>query len=110
MTPVRHFPGEALGDKGIYTYHFSYVLPKAVEAKMKYYNERVQNCIDDDWYRNVFMRFRENREHWIDSHFDVQPVNHDTKENYPWRIKPLHRPLPACLKALEEDIRRELES
>jgi hypothetical protein len=110
VTPVRHFPGEVLGDEGIYTYHFSYVLPRSVEAKMKYYNERVQNCIDDDWYRNVFMRFRENREHWIDSHFDVQPVNHETKQNYPWRINPLHRPLPGCLKELEEDISRELES
>jgi len=105
----RPFPPRFFIDRGIYTYHFSYVFPQSVLIKMKYYNERLPNCIKDGWFDNVFMKFKENREKWIASHFDVQPINPETKQNYPYRIKPLDNPLPRCLKGLEEDIQKEVQ-
>lgn len=104
----KPFPEDFFTRKGIYNYHFSYVLPRSVLIKMEYYNERLPNCIKPGWYENIFMKFKENREEWIRTNFDVQPINPETGQNYLCKIKPLDRSLPACFKHLEEDINKQL--
>ena len=102
------FPEKLFTDKNVYNFHFSYILPKLVAIKMKYYDERLPNTIKPGWYENVFLKFKQYREEWIRTGFDVQPIHPDTLQNYPYRLKPLDVPLPFCLKALENDLRKEI--
>ncbi len=105
---AKLFPDELLCQRDIYNFHFSYVLPKSVKNKMKYYQQRTPGSTRPGWYENVFMRFSEKREEWIESQFDVGPI--DTKNGYhfPFVLKPLHKSLPACFKDLEKDIIHEI--
>jgi hypothetical protein len=106
----KPFPDDLFTRKGIYNYHFSYVLPKTVATKIRYYNKRLPNCIKPGWYENIFMKFRENREEWIRTKFDVQPINPETGQHYLCRIKALDTALPPCLKNLEKDICKQIQA
>ena len=76
---------------------------------MKYYNSRHPESIKPHWYENVFLKFRENKDEWIRSGFDVQPINGDKFPSYKQRLKALGRRLPPFLKDLETEIKRECE-
>lgn len=102
------FPDELLASRGIYNYHFSYVLPKSVENKMAYYNERVPGSTRLGWYRDVYRRFPERREEWIKSRFDVASIDSGIDYHLSCIIKPLDKTLPACLRDLEKDIIEEI--
>ena len=109
IIPATLFPEEWLTRRGIYNFHFSYILPKAVRNKMKYYNERVPGSVKPGWYQNVFLNFKNKREEWIKSWFDIQPIDPTTGLNYLCRIKPLDKILPPCLNNLTKDINQEIE-
>ena len=108
IVPGHLFPEKLLTCRGVYNFHFSYVLPKSVRNKMKYYNRRVPGSVKKGWYRDVFMKFSQKREEWILTRYDVQPIDPETGENFPLCLKPLDKKLPACLKDLEKDIRQEM--
>jgi hypothetical protein len=110
IIPGKLFPDDFFARKNIYNFHFSYILPKSVQDKMLYYNERVPGSVKSGWFDDVFMKFPEKREEWIASDFDVQPIDPATGQNYACGIKPLDKNLPACLKDLEKDIHREIRS
>lgn len=98
------FPEDVLLEKNIFTYHFSYVLPEAVLAKMMYYDERNPNHYRDGWYENIFLKFKEKRADWIKKKFNVQPVKPNNMLGFPYIIGSLKTPLPQCLEGLERDI------
>jgi hypothetical protein len=68
----------------------------------------VPGSVKKGWYKEVFMKFQEKRQEWIDTWYDVQPIDPETGENFPLRIKPLDKKLPACLKGLVNDINQEI--
>ncbi len=107
VTPCKKFPVDRFLENNIYAYHFSYVLPPSVLTKMKYYDSRMSASIKAGWYENIFMKFRENRDEWIASGFDVQPINAEKFPSYKQRLKPLGHHLPAFLKDLEREIKKE---
>ncbi len=74
---------------------------------MKYYDSRMPDSIKTGWYEHIFMKFRENRDEWIASGFDVQPINAEKFPSYKQRLKPLGHHLPAFLKDLEREIKKE---
>jgi len=102
--PGKIAPQHHLIKNGIYTYHFSYVLPESVKMKLKYYNHRTPGCIKDDWFKNVFSKFKQNKEKWIKNDFDVQPINPDKYSSFPERLRPLGHKLPDFLSGLKKDL------
>jgi len=109
VTPCRIFPAARFLSSEIYTYHFSYVLPKSVQTKMEYYNSRHPESIKKDWYQDIFMQFKKNREKWIQSGFDVQPLNSDKFPSYKQKLKALGGDLPPFLKNLEAELIKECQ-
>ncbi len=107
VAPCSTYPADRFLENKIFTYHFSYVWPGSVLTKMKYYDSRIPESINADWYENVFMKFSEHRDEWIASGFDVQPINAEKFPSYKQRLKPLDHSLPAFLKGLEADIKKE---
>lgn len=105
---AKLFPDELLCQRDIYNFHFSYVLPKSVKNKMKYYQERTPGSTKLGWYQDVFMRFSEKREQWIESNFDVGSVDPKNGYHFPHVLKTLHKTLPACFTELEKEIIQEL--
>lgn len=91
-------------DANIFTYHFSYILDSAVRMKIKYYNTRIPGCIKNNWYENIFCQFKENKEKWINSEFDVQPLSKSAAGYVKQRIKPLGHDLPPFLNDLIKDL------
>jgi len=89
---------------GIYTYHFSYVLDRSVKMKMKYYNHRIPGCIRKDWYEEVFSKFKDHKERWIEEDFNVQPLSSNAAGYFKQRLKPLGHALPNFLNDLKKDL------
>jgi len=89
---------------GIFTYHFSYVLPQSVKTKLKYYNNRIPGCIKKDWYENIFSKFKENKNEWIKNDFNVQPLSDNSAGYCKQRLRPLDHKLPEFLAELEKEL------
>jgi hypothetical protein len=69
-------PGADLVRMNLWFYHFSYCFKQDVVNKIKYYDFRHKGskCIKKNWLENVFLKIEDNKEEWIRSGFDVQPV------------------------------------
>lgn len=90
--------------EGIFIYHFSYILPNSVKAKIKYYNYRIPGCIKNNWYEEVFNKFKDNKQNWMQTDFDVQPLSNNSAGYCKQRLRPLGHNLPDFLKDLEKDL------
>jgi hypothetical protein len=97
-------PQKELFEKGIYTYHFSYILPESVKNKLKYYNHRTPGCILNNWYENIFQKFAQNKQKWTKEDFNIQPINPAKYSSFPERIRPLNIKLPQFLQELKKEL------
>jgi hypothetical protein len=104
VLPAPILGGEYFIERGIYTYHFSYVLPEAVQMKMRYYNHRIPGCIKDNWYERTFCGFKANKKQWIDLEFNVEPINESKHAAVQKRLQPLGHKLPPFLAPLIKDL------
>jgi len=95
---------EIFKNNNVFTYHFSYVHKNSVSSKIKYYNHRIPGCITQNWFENVFCKFKQNKKKWIDNEFNVQPLSTNAAGHVKQRIKPLGHKLPTFLKELAEDL------
>lgn len=97
-------PQNILFEKNIFTYHFSYVLPENVKMKLKYYNHRTPGCIKTNWYEKTFCNFKKLKQEWINTDYDVQPIDESKYSSFVERIRPLGFELPNFLKPLKTDL------
>lgn len=100
-------PIKIFKDLGIYTYHYSYVLPSNVKDKIQYYNIRSPNCIKKDWLDKVFNQFKLKRDEWINTGFNVQPIDGNVYSSFDERLQNFTQ-TPSFLKELEKDLLKRL--